>query len=88
MVPALSRPQGSAQRPERDARDSVGTPAKVIRRRNLRKPIRHRHAPHDHPAEKQSLADLLTRLEETDVPEVTQQQIDAARDEVARNMGW
>ena len=45
--------------------------------------------PITHPAEKQALADLLTRLEdETDVPGVTQEQIDAARDEVARDMGW
>jgi hypothetical protein len=42
-----------------------------------------------HPAEKQALADLLTRLEhETDIPGVTQEQIDAAREEVARDMGW
>jgi hypothetical protein len=42
-----------------------------------------------HPAEKQALADLLTRLEhETDIPGVTQAQIDLARDEVARDMGW
>jgi hypothetical protein len=44
--------------------------------------------PITHPAEKQALADLLTRLEATDVSEVTQQQIDIARDEVARDMGW
>jgi hypothetical protein len=43
--------------------------------------------PIGHPAEKQTLADLLTRLEqETDVPGVTQEQIDAAREEVSRNM--
>lgn len=42
-----------------------------------------------HPAEKQALADLLTRLEyETDIPGVTQEQIEAAREEVARDMGW
>jgi hypothetical protein len=42
-----------------------------------------------HPAEKQALADLLTRLEhETDIPGVTQEQIDLAREEVARDMGW
>jgi len=42
-----------------------------------------------HPAEKQALADLLTRLEhETDIPVVTQEQIEAAREEVARDMGW
>jgi hypothetical protein len=44
--------------------------------------------PITHPAEKQALADLLTRLEATDVSEVTQQQIDIARDQVARDMGW
>lgn len=45
--------------------------------------------PINHPAEKQALADLLTRLEhETDVPGVTQSQIDAARVEVAQDMGW
>ena len=44
--------------------------------------------PITHPAQKQALADLLTRLEETDIPGVTQQQIDTARDEVARDMGW
>jgi hypothetical protein len=45
--------------------------------------------PITHPAEKQALADLLTRLEhETDIPRVTQQQIDTARQEVARDMGW
>lgn len=45
--------------------------------------------PITHPAEKQALTDLLTRLEhETDVPGVTQEQIDAAREEVARDMGW
>jgi hypothetical protein len=45
--------------------------------------------PITHPAEKQALADLLTRLEhETDMPGVTQAQIDLARDEVARDMGW
>jgi hypothetical protein len=42
-----------------------------------------------HPAEKQALADLLTRLEhETDIPGVTQAEIDAAREEVSRDMGW
>jgi len=42
-----------------------------------------------HPAEKQALADLLTRLEQaTDIPGVTQAQIDTAREEVARDMGW
>jgi hypothetical protein len=42
-----------------------------------------------HPAEKQALADLLTRLEhETDIPGVTHAEIDGAREEVARDMGW
>jgi hypothetical protein len=42
-----------------------------------------------HRAEKQALIDLLTRLEvETDVPNVTQTEIDAARAEVARDMDW
>jgi hypothetical protein len=45
--------------------------------------------PITHPAEKQALMDLFTRLEhETDVPGVTQEQINAAREEVARDMGW
>ena len=45
--------------------------------------------PITHPAEKQALTDLLTRLEhETDISGVTQEQIDAAREEVARDMGW
>ena len=45
--------------------------------------------PISHPAEKQALADLLTRLEhETDIPGVTQEQIDLARADVARDMGW
>jgi hypothetical protein len=45
--------------------------------------------PINHPAEKQALTDLLTRLEqETDVPGVTQQQIDLAREEVSRDIGW
>jgi hypothetical protein len=42
----------------------------------------------EHPAEKQALADLLSRLEITDVTSVTQEEIDAARSEVARDMGW
>jgi hypothetical protein len=41
-----------------------------------------------HPADKQALADLLTRLEQTDIAGVTQEEIDAARREVARDMGW
>lgn len=45
--------------------------------------------PITHPAQKQALADLLTRLEhETDIPGVTQREIDAAQSEVARDMGW
>jgi hypothetical protein len=45
--------------------------------------------PVTHPAEKQALADLLTRLEqETDILPVSQAEIDAARDDVARDMGW
>ena len=46
--------------------------------------------PITHPAEKQALADLHTRLEhsETDIPGVTQKQIDVARAEVAADMGW
>lgn len=41
-----------------------------------------------HPAQKQTLTDLLARLEEVDVTESTEEEIPAARDEVARNMGW
>ena len=41
-----------------------------------------------HPAEKQALADLLTRLEVSDVTGVDQEEIDSAREEVARDMGW
>jgi hypothetical protein len=44
--------------------------------------------PISHPAEKQALNDLLSRLEETDVCDVTQDEIDRARVEVARDMGW
>lgn len=45
--------------------------------------------PITHPAQKQALMDLLTRLEhETDIPGVTQAQIDAAQAEVAHDMGW
>lgn len=44
--------------------------------------------PVTHPAQKQALADLLTRLEETDVTGMTQEQIDIAQGEVARDMGW
>jgi hypothetical protein len=45
--------------------------------------------PITHQAEKQALTDLLTRLEnETDIPGVTQTQIDEAQEEVARDMDW
>lgn len=44
--------------------------------------------PISHPAEKQALADLLNQLEQTTVAGVTQQQIDVAQAEVARDMGW
>jgi hypothetical protein len=45
--------------------------------------------PISHPAEKQALADLLRQLDhETDIPGVTQEQIDTARQQVARDMGW
>jgi hypothetical protein len=45
--------------------------------------------PITHPAEKQALMDLLARLEhETDIPGVEQQDIDAARADVARDIGW
>lgn len=51
--------------------------------------------PIEHPAQKQALADLLTRLEtDTDVPYgrsgtgLTQAEIDTAQAEVARGMGW
>jgi sulfur carrier protein ThiS len=44
--------------------------------------------PISHPAEKQALADLLTQLEQTDITAVTREEIDAARAEVAGDMGW
>jgi hypothetical protein len=45
--------------------------------------------PITHPAQKQALLDLLTRLEhETEIPGVTEAQIEAAQDEVAEDMGW
>ena len=51
--------------------------------------------PIEHSAEKQALADLFTRLEtDTDVPYgasgtgLTQEEIDSARAEVAKDMGW
>lgn len=49
----------------------------------------------EHPAEKQALNDLFTRLEhETDISYgasgtgLTQDEIDSARAEVAKDMGW
>lgn len=44
--------------------------------------------PITHPAEKQALMDLLTRLEQSEITGVTQAEIDEARSEVARDMGW
>lgn len=45
--------------------------------------------PITHPAEKQALVDLPTRLQhESDLSGVTQEQIDTAREEVAHDMGW
>ncbi|MFE1036952.1 hypothetical protein ACFW40_34385 [Streptomyces sp. NPDC058807] len=44
--------------------------------------------PITHPAQKQALADLLTRLEEVDVIESTEEEIAAAQEEVAKDMGW
>jgi hypothetical protein len=44
--------------------------------------------PIEHPAEKQALQDLLSRLEMSDVIAVTQEEIDEARSEVAKDMGW
>lgn len=45
--------------------------------------------PITHPAQKQALADLLSRFEQDSfVTDVTQEQIDAAQGEVARDMGW
>jgi hypothetical protein len=45
--------------------------------------------PISHPAQKQALADLFTRLEqETDIPGVDQSQISAAQAHVARDMDW
>ncbi|MBM7166924.1 hypothetical protein JQK87_00465 [Streptomyces sp. G44] len=44
--------------------------------------------PITHPAQKQALTDLLARLEEVDVTESTEEEIAAAQDEVAKNMGW
>jgi hypothetical protein len=44
--------------------------------------------PISHPAEKQALADLLTRREQSDVAAVTQAEIDASREAIAADMGW
>jgi hypothetical protein len=51
--------------------------------------------PIEHPAEKQALTDLLTRLEATtDVPYgvsgtgLTDEEVTSARAEVAKDMGW
>ncbi|MFD9442302.1 hypothetical protein ACFWBR_30005 [Streptomyces sp. NPDC060006] len=47
--------------------------------------------PVTHPAQKQALADLLSRLEwaaDTDVTGSTTKEIAAAQQEVARDMGW
>jgi hypothetical protein len=47
--------------------------------------------PITHPAQKQALADLLSRFEwaaDTDITGSTAEQIAAAQHEVAKNMGW
>lgn len=44
--------------------------------------------PISHPAEKQALADLLTQLEQSSITGVDQGEIDSAREEVSRDMGW
>ena len=44
--------------------------------------------PITHPAQKQALADLLARLEEVDVIESTEEEIAAAQEQVAKDMGW
>jgi hypothetical protein len=45
--------------------------------------------PINHPAQKQALVDLLSRLEQdTHVEGVTQEQITRAQEAVARSMGW
>ncbi|MFD5694418.1 hypothetical protein [Streptomyces rubiginosohelvolus] len=44
--------------------------------------------PITHPAQKQALVDRLTRLEEVDIIESTDEEIAAAQAEVAQNMGW
>ncbi|RZU73048.1 hypothetical protein EV384_1444 [Micromonospora kangleipakensis] len=44
--------------------------------------------PISHPAQKQALMDLLTRLEETDAAVATHEETDAAKAEVSQDMGW
>ena len=44
--------------------------------------------PTDHPAVKQALTDLLSLLEASEVNTVTQDEIDQARSEVAKDMDW
>ncbi|WP_438489606.1 hypothetical protein [Streptomyces sp. S186] len=47
--------------------------------------------PVTHPAQKQALADLLSRLEwdtDTDLTGTTSEEIAAAQQEVAQDMGW
>lgn len=47
--------------------------------------------PITHPAQKQALADLLSRLEsdvDADIAGSTSEEIAAAQEEVARDMGW
>ncbi|MGW3521707.1 hypothetical protein [Streptomyces hydrogenans] len=47
--------------------------------------------PITHPAQKQALADLLSRLEhasDVDIASSTSEEIAAAQNEVARDMGW
>jgi hypothetical protein len=47
--------------------------------------------PITHPAQKQALVDLLSRLEwatDIDITESTAEEIAAAQDEVAKDMGW
>ena len=44
--------------------------------------------PVNHPAEKQALADLLSRLEQSDVVGVEQAEIDSCREQVAQDRGW
>jgi len=47
--------------------------------------------PISHPAQKQALADLLSRLEwdtDADLTRSTAEEIAAAQEEVARDMGW